>query len=146
MLYVGRICYNDSLSLGEPKTMGRNNLTRPSIFTLLGLSYWPEDQKPPLAVFLPIYFITVIGNLLVFLAIHSDTRIQTRMYFFLSILFFVDICYVTVIIPKMVVNFLSVTMTISYGECLTHMYFFITFGNRQPPPGSHGHWPLCGHM
>ncbi|XP_003264147.2 olfactory receptor 1L1 [Nomascus leucogenys] len=129
VLDVGRICYSVSFPLSEPTTMGRNNLTRPSEFILLGLSSRPEDQKPLFAVFLPIYLITVIGNLLVILAIHSDTRLQTPMYFFLSILSFVDICYVTVIIPKMLVNFLSETKTISYGECLTQMYFFLAFGN-----------------
>uniref|UniRef100_A0A2K6V7P7 Olfactory receptor n=1 Tax=Saimiri boliviensis boliviensis TaxID=39432 RepID=A0A2K6V7P7_SAIBB len=91
-------------------------------FILLGLSSRPEDQKPLFAVFLTIYLTTVIGNLLIIMAI-------TPMYFFLSILSFVDICYVTVIIPKMLANFLSETKTISYGECLTKMYFFIAFGN-----------------
>uniref|UniRef100_A0A8C6E6R3 Olfactory receptor n=1 Tax=Moschus moschiferus TaxID=68415 RepID=A0A8C6E6R3_MOSMO len=109
--------------------MGRTNITRPTEFILLGLSSRPEDQKPLFAMFLPIYLITVIGNLLIILTIRSDTRLQTPMYFFLSVLSFVDVCYVTVIIPKMLANFLSKTKTISYGECLTQMYFFIAFGN-----------------
>ena len=109
--------------------MGRTNITRPTEFILLGLSSRPEDQKPLFVMFLPIYLITVIGNLLIILTIRSDTRLQTPMYFFLSVLSFVDICYVTVIIPKMLANFLSKTKTISYGECLTQMYFFIAFGN-----------------
>ncbi|XP_052504724.1 olfactory receptor 1L1 [Budorcas taxicolor] len=109
--------------------MGRTNITWPTEFILLGLSSRPEDQKPLFVMFLLIYLITVIGNLLVILTIHSDTRLQTPMYFFLSVLSFVDICSVTVIIPKMLANFLAKTKTISYGECLTQMYFFIAFGN-----------------
>ena len=109
--------------------MGRTNVTQASEFILLGLSSGSEDQKPLFAMFLPIYLITVIGNLLIILTIRSDTHLQTPMYFFLSVLSFVDICYVTVIIPKMLANFLSETKTISYGECLTQMYFFIAFGN-----------------
>ena len=89
--------------------MGRTNITRPTEFILLGLSSRPEDQKPLFVMFLPIYLITVIGNLLIILTIRSDTRLQTPMYFFLSVLSFVDICYVTVIIPKMLANFLSKT-------------------------------------
>ncbi|KAJ1078323.1 hypothetical protein K5549_016894, partial [Capra hircus] len=127
--YVGRILHNDDFSLGEPKTMGRTNITWPTEFILLGLSSRPEDQKPLFVMFLLIYLITVIGNLLVILTIHSDTRLQTPMYFFLSVLSFVDICSVTVIIPKVLANFLAKTKTISYGECLTQMYFFIAFGN-----------------
>ena len=109
--------------------MGRTNVTQATEFILLGLSSQPEDQKPLFAMFLPIYLITVTGNLLIILTIRSDTHLQTSMYFFLSVLSFVDICYVTVIIPKMLANFLSETKTISYGECLTQMYFFIAFGN-----------------
>ncbi|CAN0514659.1 unnamed protein product [Rangifer tarandus platyrhynchus] len=109
--------------------MGRTNITQPTEFILLGLSSQPEDQKPLFAMFLPIYLITVIGNLLIILTISSDTHLQTPMYFFLSVLSVVDICYVTVIIPKMLANFLSERKAISYGECLTQMYFFIAFGN-----------------
>ncbi|KAM9207381.1 olfactory receptor 1L1-like [Dugong dugon] len=109
--------------------MGWKNLTRPSEFILLGLSSRPEDQKSLFVFLLTIYLITVMGNLVIILAIYSYTRLQTPMYFFLSILSFVDVCYTTVIIPKMLINFLSETKTISYGECLTQMYFFLSFAN-----------------
>uniref|UniRef100_G1TS35 Olfactory receptor n=1 Tax=Oryctolagus cuniculus TaxID=9986 RepID=G1TS35_RABIT len=81
------------------------------------------------ALFLIIYLVTVLGNLLIILAIHSHPPLQNPMYFFLSILSFADICYTNVIIPKMLVNFLSEKKTISYAECLTQMHFFLVFGN-----------------
>ncbi|XP_012627717.1 olfactory receptor 1L3-like [Microcebus murinus] len=109
--------------------MGMSNLTGLSEFILLGLSSRPEDQKPLFALFLIIYLITLVGNVLIISAIHSDPRLQNPMYFFLSVLSFVDICYTTVIVPKMLVNFLSEKKTISYAECLTQMYFFLAFGN-----------------
>ncbi|XP_075865349.1 olfactory receptor 1L3-like [Microcebus murinus] len=109
--------------------MGMSNLTGLSEFILLGLSSRPEDQKPLFALFLIIYLITLVGNVLIILAIHSDPRLQNPMYFFLSVLSFVDICYTTVIVPKMLVIFLSEKKTISYAECLTQMYFFLAFGN-----------------
>uniref|UniRef100_A0A8D2DI14 Olfactory receptor family 1 subfamily L member 3 n=1 Tax=Sciurus vulgaris TaxID=55149 RepID=A0A8D2DI14_SCIVU len=106
-----------------------SNLTRLSEFILLGLSSRPEDQKPLFALFLSIYLVTLLGNLLIILAIHSDPQLQNPMYFFLSILSFADICYTTVIVPKMLVNFLSEKKTISYAGCLAQMYFFLVFGN-----------------
>ncbi|XP_006158264.1 olfactory receptor 1L3 [Tupaia chinensis] len=109
--------------------MGMSNLTRLSEFILLGLSSRPEDQKPLFALFLIIYLITLMGNLLIILAIRSDPQLQKPMYFFLSILSFADICYTTVIVPKMLVNFLSEKKTISYAGCLAQMYFFLVFGN-----------------
>ncbi|XP_007540013.2 olfactory receptor 1L1-like [Erinaceus europaeus] len=106
-----------------------NNLTRPSEFVLMGLSSRPEDQMPLFALFLAIYMVILMGNLIIILVIYSDNRLQTPMYFFLSILSFVDICYTTVTIPKMLTNFLSEAKSILYTECLTQMYFFLSFGN-----------------
>ncbi|XP_066221681.1 olfactory receptor 1L3-like [Saccopteryx leptura] len=104
------------------------NLTRLPEFILLGLSSRPEDQKPLFVLFLTIYLLTLMGNLLIILAIRSDPQLQNPMYFFLSFLSFADICYTTVVVPKMLTNFLSDTKTISYAECLTQMYFFLAFG------------------
>ncbi|XP_047625557.1 olfactory receptor 1L3-like [Phacochoerus africanus] len=109
--------------------MGMSNLTRLSEFILLGLSSHPEEQKPLFVLFLIMYLVTLMGNLLIILAIRSDPQLQNPMYFFLSVLSFTDICYTTVIVPKMLLNFLSETKTISYNECLAQMYFFLAFGN-----------------
>uniref|UniRef100_A0A8C3XCP3 Olfactory receptor n=1 Tax=Catagonus wagneri TaxID=51154 RepID=A0A8C3XCP3_9CETA len=109
--------------------MGMSNITRLSEFILLGLSSRPEDQKTLFVLFLIMYLVTLMGNMLIILAICSDLQLQNPMYFFLSILSFADICYTTVIVPKMLVNFLSETKTISYAECLAQMYFFLAFGN-----------------
>ena len=117
------------LSAGAVKSMGLSNLTRLPEFILLGLSSCPENQKPLFALFLIMYLVTLMGNLLIILAIRSDPQLQNPMYFFLSILSFADICYTTVIVPKMLVNFLSEKKTISYAECLVQMYFFLVFGN-----------------
>ncbi|KAL1787024.1 olfactory receptor 1L4 [Sigmodon hispidus] len=98
-------------------------------FILLGLSSNPQMQKPLFVIFFIMYLVTVMGNVLIILAIHSDSRLQTPMYFFLSNLSFMDICFTTVIVPKMLVNLLSVTKTISYVGCLVQMYFFIALAN-----------------
>ncbi|XP_057580087.1 olfactory receptor 1L8-like [Hippopotamus amphibius kiboko] len=105
-----------------------NQTSSVSEFILLGLSSRPEDQKPLFILFLTIYLVTITGNLLIILAICSDSQLQTPMYFFLSFLSFTDICFTTTIVPKMLVNFLSKKKTISYAGCLTQMYFIYVFG------------------
>ncbi|XP_057580117.1 olfactory receptor 1L8-like [Hippopotamus amphibius kiboko] len=105
-----------------------NQTSGVSEFILLGLSSRPEDQKPLFILFLTIYLVTITGNLLNILAIHSDPQLQTPMYFFLSFLSFTDICFTTTIVPRMLVNFLSVK-TISYAGSLTQMYFIYALGN-----------------
>uniref|UniRef100_A0A8D1MAS9 G-protein coupled receptors family 1 profile domain-containing protein n=1 Tax=Sus scrofa TaxID=9823 RepID=A0A8D1MAS9_PIG len=101
--------------------MGMSNVIRLSEFILLGLSFHPEDQKPLFVLFLIMYLVTLMGNLLFILAICSDPQLQNPMYFFLSILSFADICYTTVTVSKMSMNFLSETKTIFYTECLTQL-------------------------
>ncbi|KAM7238509.1 hypothetical protein CapIbe_010029 [Capra ibex] len=105
-----------------------NQTSSVSEFILLGLSSRPEDQKPLFILFLIIYLVTVTGNLLIILAVHSDPQLHTPMYFFLSVLSFTDICFTTTIVPRMLVNFLS-HKTISYAGCLTQMYFIYALGN-----------------
>ncbi|KAM6170586.1 olfactory receptor 1L4-like [Rhynchocyon petersi] len=107
----------------------KNSSSTTSDFILLGLSSNPHLQKPLFAIFFVMYLVTVVGNVLIILAIHSDSRLHTPMYFFLRNLSFMDICFTTVIVPKMLANFLSETRTISYVGCLVQMYFFIAFGN-----------------
>ncbi|KAB1280308.1 Olfactory receptor 1L6 [Camelus dromedarius] len=113
----------------EVKDMETQNYSSTSGFILLGVSSNPQLQKPLFAVFLTMYLVTLVGNALIILAIHSDSRLHTPMYFFLSSLSFMDICFTTVIVPKMLVNLLSDTKSISYIGCLVQMYFFMAFAN-----------------
>nr|XP_010954482.1 olfactory receptor 1L8-like [Camelus bactrianus] len=105
-----------------------NQTSSVSEFILLGLSSRPEDQMPLFILFLTMYLITIIGNLLIILAIRSDPQLKTPMYFFLSFLSFTNICFTTTIVPRMLVNFVS-GKTISYAGCLTQMYFIYALGN-----------------
>ncbi|XP_002930484.2 olfactory receptor-like protein OLF4 [Ailuropoda melanoleuca] len=71
------------------------------------------------------YLITVFGNLLLILAVSSDSHLHTPMYFFLANLSFVDICFTSTTVPKMLVNIQTQKKTITYESCITQMYFFI---------------------
>ncbi|KAK1342611.1 hypothetical protein QTO34_015377 [Cnephaeus nilssonii] len=64
----------------------------------------PELQPLIFGLFLSMYLITVLGNLLIILAFSSDSHLHTPMYFFLSNLSFIDICFTSTTIPKMLVN------------------------------------------
>uniref|UniRef100_G3U3E5 G-protein coupled receptors family 1 profile domain-containing protein n=1 Tax=Loxodonta africana TaxID=9785 RepID=G3U3E5_LOXAF len=103
----------------------RRNFTSVNEFILLGLtSYW-ELQIVFFLLFLVIYMATVAGNLGMIILIHVNARLHTPMYFFLSHLSFVDLCFSTNVTPKMLEIFLSEKKTISYSACLVQCYFFI---------------------
>ncbi|KAM6168099.1 olfactory receptor 7D4-like [Erethizon dorsatum] len=103
------------------------NHTRQSQFLLLGLSGDPEVQPLLFALFLLLYLVTVLGNLLIILATTCDSHLHTPMYFFLCNLSFVDIGFISTTVPKMLVNIREQKKDISYIECLTEAYFFIIF-------------------
>ncbi|XP_039724589.1 olfactory receptor 7A17-like [Pteropus medius] len=73
------------------------------------------------------YLITMFGNLLIILAVSSDSHLHTPMYFFLSNLSLVDICFTSTTVPKMLVNIQTQSQVITYGDCITQMYFFLLF-------------------
>ena len=84
--------------------MEPGNNTRILKFLLLGLSEEQELQPLIFGFFLSMYLITVFGNLLIILAISSDYHLHTPVYFFLSNLSFVDVCFTSTTIPKMLWN------------------------------------------
>ncbi|XP_055271954.1 olfactory receptor 151-like [Moschus berezovskii] len=96
-------------------------------FILGGLTNRPELQLPLFFLFLGIYLVTMVGNLGMITLIGLDAQLHTPMYYFLSNLSFVDLCYSTVITPKMLVNFVSGKNTISYAGCMAQLYFFLVF-------------------
>ncbi|XP_059744841.1 olfactory receptor 7A10 [Bos taurus] len=73
------------------------------------------------------YLITVFGNLLIFLAVSSDSHLHTPMYFFLSNLSFVDICFISTTIPKMMWNIQMQSKVITYEGCINQIYFLLLF-------------------
>ncbi|XP_057565437.1 olfactory receptor 7D4-like [Hippopotamus amphibius kiboko] len=107
--------------------MDAGNQTGVSQFLLLGLSEDPELQPLLFGLFLSMYMVTVLGNLLIILAISSDSHLHTPMYFFLANLSFVDICFISTTIPKMLLNIQAQSKDISYIGCLTQVYFFMVF-------------------
>ncbi|XP_057565682.1 olfactory receptor 18-like [Hippopotamus amphibius kiboko] len=74
------------------------------------------------------YLVTMLGNLLIILAVTSDPHLHTPMYFFLSSLSLADIRFISTTVPKMIVDIQTHSRVISYECCLTQMSIFILFG------------------
>ncbi|XP_004712662.1 olfactory receptor-like protein DTMT [Echinops telfairi] len=106
----------------------KSNQSSVSEFLLLGFSERPDQQPLLLGIFLSMYLVTVMGNVLIILAISFDPHLHTPMYFFLSNLSFADACFSSTIVPKMLVNIQTHSQTICYEGCLAQMHFFMTFG------------------
>uniref|UniRef100_A0A8D2DU13 Olfactory receptor n=1 Tax=Sciurus vulgaris TaxID=55149 RepID=A0A8D2DU13_SCIVU len=111
-----------------PSNIEPQNVTRVSEFHLMGLSEDPDLQPILFGLFLSMYMVTVLGNLLIILAVSSDSHLHTPMYFFLSNLSLTDISFTSTTVPKMIVDIQTHSRVISYAGCLTQMSLFMLFG------------------
>ncbi|XP_005408028.1 PREDICTED: olfactory receptor 5M11-like [Chinchilla lanigera] len=105
--------------------MSITNSSTVTEFILLGLTDRPELQPVLFVLFLLAYLVTVLGNLGMVVLIRLDARLHTPMYFFLTHLALVDLCYTSNATPQMLASFLSHKKTISFAGCFTQCYIFI---------------------
>ncbi|KAM8929722.1 olfactory receptor 4C46-like [Lycaon pictus] len=103
----------------------RNNVTE---FVLLGLTENPKMQKIIFVVFLIIYIISVVGNVLTVAAITTSPLLGSPMYFFLAYLSFIDACYSSVNNPKLIVDSLREKKTTTFNACVTQIFGEHFFG------------------
>nr|XP_004668578.1 olfactory receptor 8S1-like [Jaculus jaculus] len=100
-------------------------------FILLGLSSVPHVEGLLFVLFLGIYLLTLMGNLMLLVVIRADSHLHTPMYFFLSHLSFLDLCFSSVTLPKMLEILLSQNKTISVRGCLAQVFLlFVTAGTE----------------
>ena len=111
--------------------MEQRNKTRASDFLLMEVTEDPKLQSFLFSLFLSMYLVTVLGNLLIILAVSSDSHLHTPMYFFLSNLSVNDICLSTTTIPKMLVNIQTQNQSITYTGCLTQICFILVFASLE---------------
>ncbi|XP_069889070.1 olfactory receptor 4B13-like [Dipodomys merriami] len=101
-----------------------NNVTE-LIFT--GLFQDPEVQRVCFVFFLCVYLATVLGNGVIVLTFSFSKSLCSPMYFFLSYLSMVEICYSSSVIPKFISDFLAKIKTISMKGCLAQIFFLHFF-------------------
>ncbi|XP_076780821.1 olfactory receptor 8B8-like [Arvicanthis niloticus] len=107
--------------------MALENASFVTEFILLGLTNQPDLQIPLFLLFLVMYMIATLGNFTLIMLIVLNSHLHTPMYFFLLNLSCIDLCYCSVITPKMLMSFLLKKNVISYEGCMTQFYFFAFF-------------------
>ncbi|XP_032637001.2 olfactory receptor 14A16-like [Chelonoidis abingdonii] len=105
------------------------NQTTVTGFLLLGFSDIRELQILHFIVFLVLYLISLLGNLLIITAIALNHHLHNPMYFFLMNLSILDFSSISVTIPKSMVNSLMNTTLISYSGCVAQVFFFSFFAS-----------------
>ncbi|XP_075394626.1 olfactory receptor 10V1-like [Tenrec ecaudatus] len=107
------------------------NLTWSSDFRIRGFGNLPELQILFFGVLLTVHLITLAGHAAIVLVTLTDPCLQTPMYFFLRNLSAIEICYVLVIVPNMLANFLSENQRMPFLGCALQMLLFIALGGAE---------------
>ncbi|XP_004763282.2 olfactory receptor 4X1 [Mustela putorius furo] len=105
-----------------------NNVTE---IILLGFSPKQDVQKIISVMFLLMYTAIVLGNGLIVVTVIASKGLTSPMYFFLSYLSFVEICYCSVTAPKLIIDSFIERKTISLKGCITQIFFLHFFGGTE---------------
>nr|XP_008172618.1 olfactory receptor 4M1-like [Chrysemys picta bellii] len=113
--------------------MDQGNGTSVAEFVLLGLSQAWEVQLILFLLFMPLYLLILLGNVLIILTIQGDLSLGSPMYFLLAKLALLGICYCSITRPlppppKMLGDFFYEHMTIFYVGCMAQLVFLHFLG------------------
>ncbi|XP_002806105.4 olfactory receptor 2AK2 [Macaca mulatta] len=100
-------------------------------FLLVGLFQYGWTNSLLFVVIATIFTVALTGNIMLIHLIRLDTRLHTPMYFLLSQLSIIDLMYITTTVPKMAVNFLSQSKTITFMGCEIQAYVFLALGGTE---------------
>ncbi|XP_075066745.1 olfactory receptor 6F1-like [Mixophyes fleayi] len=100
-------------------------------FILLGFSLSRNTQLILLILFLTIYCMTLMSNLLIIILVTSQRSLYKPMYFFIGNFSFLEIWYTTVTVPRMLKDLASGNKTVSYTGCISQFYFLFFLGASQ---------------
>ena len=107
------------------EAMGHENVSE---FILLGLFTDEYVQVACFVLFLLCYIAILSGNLLILLTIRGSCLSEQSMYFSLSYLSLMDICFTSTVAPKLITDLLAQQKTIFYNSCMAQMFSAHFFG------------------
>ncbi|XP_045726575.1 olfactory receptor 2T29-like [Mirounga angustirostris] len=107
------------------------NHTGRSDFDLVGLF---SQSKHPTLLFMIIFVVFLMalsGNTILILLIHCDAHLHNPMYFFITQLSLMDVMYISVTVPKMLMDQVMGVKQISAPECGMQMFLYLTLGGSE---------------
>lgn len=100
-------------------------------FILLSFSDRPKLEQILFMFVLIFYLVTLVGNAVIILVSRLDPSLHIPMYFFLTNLSFLDLCFTTSSIPQLLFNLGSPDKTVSYVGCALQLFMFLGLGGTE---------------
>ncbi|XP_047393545.1 olfactory receptor 5V1-like [Sciurus carolinensis] len=111
--------------------MDVGNLSTVTQFVLMGLSDLPRVRLPLFVAFAAIYHITLVGNGAILLALGTERKLHTPMYYLLANLSLLDIFCPSATVPKMLHDLLTGEHSISFLGCAVQLYFLVALAGSE---------------
>ncbi|XP_020006818.1 olfactory receptor 14J1-like [Castor canadensis] len=107
------------------------NFTTMTGFLLMGFPRKPELEILFGSFFLALYLVALTGNVLIIVATSMNHSLYTPMYFFLKHLSLLDLCYISVTVPRSICNSFMHSRYISLWECIMQCFAFTVCGSTE---------------
>ncbi|XP_063802653.1 olfactory receptor 6C4-like [Pseudophryne corroboree] len=107
------------------------NKTAVKDFILLAFADLHQFQNLLIFVFLLTYITCIMGNMAIIVLVRVEPTLHTVMYFFVSVFSVLEIIFVSTIVPKVLANLIAGNNIISFIECFSQMYVFLSSGSTE---------------
>ncbi|KAM6449190.1 olfactory receptor 6X1-like [Liasis olivaceus] len=111
--------------------MEARNMSRVTEFILLGIPFLYDRHRVFFVVGLFMYLVAIFGNGFILIIVAIEPRLQTPMYIFLSNLAFLEICYTSTVVPKLLQTLVETKTTICFHCCLAQGFLHFIFGSTE---------------
>ncbi|KAM6449196.1 olfactory receptor 6X1-like [Liasis olivaceus] len=111
--------------------MEMTNTSEVSEFVLVGIPFFHELHRVFFIVILFMYIITIFGNGVIPVIVAMEPKLQSPMYMFLSNLAFLEICYTSTVVPKLLQTLWEARTTICFSCCMAQYFFHFLFGGTE---------------
>ncbi|XP_065775789.1 olfactory receptor 2H1-like [Muntiacus reevesi] len=114
-----------------PKATGSTNESFPVGFVLLGYSEFPQLEMVLFWIVIFLYTMIILSNVTIILLSYMSPQLYTPMYFFLSNLSFLDLCFTMTVVPQMLFNLRGPDKSITYTGCIIQLGMVLCVGATQ---------------
>ncbi|XP_061447934.1 olfactory receptor 6N1-like [Rhineura floridana] len=108
--------------------MDLSNHTTVSEFIITGFPNLEKSRVPIFLIVLIVYTLTVTGNMVIVFITRYEISLRTPMYFFLGNFSLLEICFISVTAPTILVDLIREKNVVSFNNCLAQIYFFHAIG------------------